>query len=146
MLYLDICTLPRYVPLETSEHMIFRQAQESGITVIKRPTLPLEKQSLICSQFKMINKWQQRICKSFAKDKMPPEKHQETVVRGKSCKEVAPGSSNAQAVPCSPTCPKETNVHASWGGGSKGSTREICFEGGEQKKFPSNPSENMPLS
>lgn len=60
--------------------MLFSQAQENGITVIKRPTLPLEKQSLILFQFKMINKWQQRICKSFAKDKIPPEQHQKTAV------------------------------------------------------------------
>lgn len=60
---------------------MFRPAHKSWITVIKRPTLPLEKQSLICSPFKMINKWQQMICKSFANDKIPPEQHQETAVR-----------------------------------------------------------------
>lgn len=68
-------------PLESSEHMILRQTQESWITVIKRQPPPIQKQSLICSQFKMITKKWQKFCKSFAKDKIPPEQHQETAKR-----------------------------------------------------------------
>jgi len=86
--------------------MTFRQAQESWIIVIKRPTLPLEKQSLIRAQFKVINKWWQRICKSFAKDKIPPEQHRETAVKiGKSHKELALGPSKR----CT-GCPTFTNT------------------------------------
>lgn len=68
-------------PLESSEHMILRQTQESWITVIKRQPLPIQKQPLICSQFKMITKKWQKFCKSLAKDKIPPEQHQETAIR-----------------------------------------------------------------
>lgn len=113
-------------PLESSEHMILRQTQESWITVIKRQPLPIQKQSLICSQFKMTTKKWQKFCKSFAKDKIPPEQHQETAIRlGKATKRWCQNcTSDAQVATHQSMCPKETNGCVGWAGISKGSIQQ----------------------
>lgn len=107
--------------------MILRQTQESWITVIKRQPLPIQKQSLICSQFKMITKKWQKFCKSFAKDKIPPEQHQETAKRlGKATKKWCQNrTSDAQAATRQSMCSKETDGCVGWAGGSKGSIQQI---------------------
>lgn len=112
-------------PLESSEHMIFRQTQRSWITIINRQPLPLEKQSLISSQFKTITKKWQKIWKSHAKAKIPSQQHRETAVRlGKATKKWCQIlKSNAQTVTCRSTCLK-TSVCVSWGGGQD---RNVLF-------------------